>query len=141
VTHIDGDKVNLGVAVLARFRGGHVDDFAGATCDASDDGSGGEGGKLPLITTWPFLRRAEHCMGKVSEAPEAVCQEDEGGCGAGAGRAHLLKGLFMLLVVGHGEKKMGGEIKGRFGQIFAKFSHFKVRYHAQSALPFWEPTN
>ena len=27
----------------------------------------------PLMTTWPFLRRAEHCMGKVREAPaEAV---------------------------------------------------------------------
>lgn len=28
-THIDGDKVDLGVAVLPRLRGGHVNDFAG----------------------------------------------------------------------------------------------------------------
>jgi hypothetical protein len=26
----------------------------------------------PLITTWPFLRRAEHCMGKVAEAPASA---------------------------------------------------------------------
>ena len=24
---------------------------------------------IPLMTTWPFLRSAEHCMGKVREAP------------------------------------------------------------------------
>ena len=26
----------------------------------------------PLIMTKPFLRRAEHCMGKVSEAPDSA---------------------------------------------------------------------
>lgn len=28
-THVDGDKVDLGVTVLAGLRGGHVDDLAG----------------------------------------------------------------------------------------------------------------
>ena len=29
--------------------------------------------RSPLMTTCPFLRRAEHCMGKVSEAPAEAC--------------------------------------------------------------------
>jgi hypothetical protein len=32
-THVNGDKVDLGVTVLARLGGGHVDDLARATLD------------------------------------------------------------------------------------------------------------
>jgi hypothetical protein len=31
-TYVDRNEVDLGVAVLARLGGGHVDDFAWATC-------------------------------------------------------------------------------------------------------------
>jgi hypothetical protein len=33
VTHIDGDEMDLGVAVLARLGGRHVDDLAGPPLD------------------------------------------------------------------------------------------------------------
>ena len=29
------------------------------------------------MTTCPFLRRAEHCMGKVAEAPAEACRKRE----------------------------------------------------------------
>lgn len=32
-THVDGDKVDLGVSVLAGLRGRHVDDLAGTALD------------------------------------------------------------------------------------------------------------
>lgn len=32
-TYIDGHEMNFCVSVLARLRGGHIDDFAGAALD------------------------------------------------------------------------------------------------------------
>jgi hypothetical protein len=65
-THINGDQVDLGMTVLAGFGGRHVDNLL-ATMSSSATKPAVAGvltlqGR-PLMTTWPFLRRAEHCMG------------------------------------------------------------------------------
>jgi len=68
---VEGHHVDLGVAVLASLRGGHLHDLARAALGAR--GQLEDGGLCPptLIMTKPPLRSAEHCMGKVSEAPES----------------------------------------------------------------------
>jgi hypothetical protein len=84
-TYIDGDEMDLGVTVLAGLGGGHVDDLAGTACAAGGgrhqhrrwEGTDGQD-NAPLMTTWPFLRRAEHCMGKVKDAPEPACDGEMG---------------------------------------------------------------
>jgi hypothetical protein len=62
--------VDLGVAVLASLRGGHFHYLARPVL-------GGRwkirvnGCDFTLIMTNPPLRRAEHCIGNVSDAPES----------------------------------------------------------------------
>lgn len=47
LTHVDGDKVDLGVAMLTRFRGGHVNDFARPPFDDN----------VPAIGKWLIQHR------------------------------------------------------------------------------------
>ena len=66
--------MDFGVAVLSGLRGGHLNNLAGAVLKRF----------LFLATTYillimitliitnPPLRRAEHCMGKVAEAPASA---------------------------------------------------------------------
>ncbi len=69
-TNIDGDKMDLCVSVLASLGGTHVDNLAGTACRSrSADDNRVRARSAPLMTTCPFLRRAEHCMGKVALAP------------------------------------------------------------------------
>lgn len=59
------------MSVLAGFRGRHVYDLAGTTLAADWIRVVGREVKSnePLMTTCPFLRNAEHCMGNVVDAP------------------------------------------------------------------------
>lgn len=73
------------MTVLAGLGGGHLDDLARTAYQGGVEGvlpRRGDWRKVlligfqldeikdaPLMTTCPFLRRAEHCMGKVVEAP------------------------------------------------------------------------
>lgn len=64
------------------------------------------------MTTCPFLRRAEHCMGNVREAPALAYTSVRiksvpsmpGNLAASGARSgtYLLEVVLMLLVVGHG---------------------------------------
>ena len=71
---VQGDKMDLGVAVLAGLRGGHVHDLARPALDHDVATSPKQNpGSVPYRiaerpNTDPFLR-AEHCIGKVNEAP------------------------------------------------------------------------
>ena len=68
---IECDHVDLGVAVLPGLGGGHLHDLA-RTVLKTNSVELSENDEMPtLIMTKPPLRRAEHCMGKVSEAPES----------------------------------------------------------------------
>ena len=68
---IECDHVDLGVAVLPSLGGGHLHDLA-RTVLKTNSVELSENDEMPtLIMTKPPLRRAEHCMGKVSEAPES----------------------------------------------------------------------
>ena len=70
-TYIDADKVDLGVSVLAGLGGRHLHDLAGTTYGEESIIAyvQHKHGSVPFMTTCPFLRRAEHCMGNVAEAP------------------------------------------------------------------------
>lgn len=87
MTHVNGDKVDLGVTVLSSLGGGHVDDLAGSALDHD-------------VTVLPEGRALHadrqsfslfHCI-----VPERV-DSREGGGGTGPGG---LEGL-VVLVVGH----------------------------------------
>ena len=78
--------MDLCVTVLTGLGGGHLDDLARTAYQGGVEGvfpRRGDCGKVlligfqldeikdaPLMTTCPFLRRAEHCMGNVKDAPE-----------------------------------------------------------------------
>lgn len=47
----------------------------------------------PLMTTWPFLRRAEHCIGKVSDAPAEAVSKVCWCCGRREGEGQLPSSL------------------------------------------------
>lgn len=80
---INGNQVNLGVAVLSSLRCAHLDNLAGAVFDNDVPMEGSRNVNIPVYhnetsdrcrnggesKTYPFLRSAEHCMGNVAEAP------------------------------------------------------------------------
>jgi hypothetical protein len=55
------------------------------------------------MTTWPFLRSAEHCVGKVREAPEPAWKTPDENQVSWEGEmdSYLLEGFVVLLVVRH----------------------------------------
>lgn len=73
-THIDRDQMDLCVTVFSSLRGGHFDDLAGAALDHHMSAVGigmveVSCGKRVLVVCTDFFRNAEHCIGKVVEAP------------------------------------------------------------------------
>ena len=68
--------MDFGVAVFTGFRGGHLNNLAGAVLQnyysSVKKQTFKKFVKPTLIMTNPPLRRAEHCMGKVAEAPASA---------------------------------------------------------------------
>jgi acetoacetate decarboxylase len=90
-THVGSDKVDLGMAVLSGLRGRHVDDLARTPLGKIISKCGQYMGVVYLDHDVPALAKGRALHG-----------ERERGA-----RARLLKGLVVLLVVGH---YRGGEL-------------------------------
>lgn len=69
--YINSNQMDFGVTVFAGFRGTHIDNLFPPTLAHTESHANNEvfprtlQGR-PLIRTYPFLRSAEHCIGKLS---------------------------------------------------------------------------
>ena len=78
MTHIDGDEMDFGVTVFSGLGGRHVNDFARSALDddvsvlPDDHRMEGDQVFFGLNSVGKAHLKAEHCIGKVSEAPEPV---------------------------------------------------------------------
>jgi hypothetical protein len=87
---VDTSQVDFGVAVLTSLGGAHIDDLARAAFDDNVTAQQNDwvnsyskrNGRVSLapekakaVGPYPFLRRAEHCIGKVADAPAEACSK------------------------------------------------------------------
>ena len=80
--YINSNQMDFGVTVFAGFRGTHIDNLFPPTLACTDSHANHEvcprtlQGRL-LIRTYPFLRSAEHCIGKLSPCQYYSTKKDE----------------------------------------------------------------
>jgi hypothetical protein len=80
--YINSNQMDFGVTMFSGFRGTHIDNLFPATLAHTDSHANHEvcprtlQGRL-LIRTYPFLRSAEHCIGKLSPCQYYSTKKDE----------------------------------------------------------------